>query len=100
MHRSRFAQSPISLTESVMRRFLLTSAVLGMAVVAPRGGDDKKDEKKVEAKNLLVNGSFEDGPDPGPFMPLDEKDTQIKGWTVINGQIDYIGTYWQAAEGK
>jgi len=83
-----------------MRRFLLTSAVLGMVVVALPGADDKKDEKKAEAKNLLVNGSFEEGPDPGPFVPLDEKDEQIKGWTVIKGQIDYIGSYWQAAEGK
>jgi choice-of-anchor C domain-containing protein len=47
-----------------------------------------------------VNGSFEEGPETGPFVPLEEKDAQIKGWTVINAQIDYIGGYWQAAEGK
>lgn len=79
-----------------MRRFLLTSAVLGTVVVALPGADDKK----AEAKNLLVNGSFEDGPEAGEFVSLDDKDTQIKGWTVVNGQIDYIGTYWTAAEGK
>lgn len=81
-----------------MRRFLLTSAVFGVVVLAPSGADDKKDEKKVE--NLLTNGSFEDGPDPGQFISLAEKDEQVKGWTVINGGIDYIGTYWPAAEGK
>lgn len=83
-----------------MRRFLLTSAVFGVVVLAPSGADDKKDEKKAVAKNLLTNGSFEDGPAPGQFIPLAEKDEQIKGWTVINGGIDYIGTYWPAAEGE
>ena len=82
-----------------MHRFLLASVGVAVAVLGLSGADDKKDEaKKVE--NLLTNGSFEDGPDPTHFISLDEKDTQIKGWTVINAQIDYIGTYWAAAEGK
>jgi len=50
--------------------------------------------------NLLVNGSFEEGPEPGPFLPVNPGDTRIRGWTVTRGQIDYIGTHWQAAEGK
>ncbi len=82
-----------------MRKFLVASAILGVSVLGLSGADDKKaDDKKVE--NLLVNGSFEDGPDAGAFVSLDEKDTQIKGWTVVKGQVDYIGTYWQSAEGK
>ena len=57
-------------------------------------------EEDAKAPNLLVNGSFEDGPEPAEFISLDEKNTDIKGWTVIKGQIDYIGTYWIAAHGK
>jgi hypothetical protein len=84
--------------EVVMRRFLLTSVGVAVVVLGLSAADEKKEEKKVV--NLLVNGSFEDGPDAGAFVSLDEKDTQMKGWTVIKGQIYYIGTYWQAAEGS
>jgi choice-of-anchor C domain-containing protein len=53
-------------------------------------------------KNLIVNGSFEDGPDPGDqFVTLDKGSTAIKGWEVTQGDIDYINaSYWQAAEGR
>jgi choice-of-anchor C domain-containing protein len=58
-----------------------------------------------KAHNLLVNGSFEEGP-PTPNdgvhnlqSPLEP--TCIKGWRIIrdgSGPVDY--TYWQAADGK
>jgi choice-of-anchor C domain-containing protein len=51
------------------------------------------------ANNLLVNGSFEDGPAVGAFLPLDEGSTAIPGWTVIGGQIDYLETHWKASDG-
>jgi choice-of-anchor C domain-containing protein len=51
--------------------------------------------------NLLVNGSFEDGPDDVPdFKSLDKGSTDIKGWKVTRGQIDLIGTFWTSADGK
>jgi choice-of-anchor C domain-containing protein len=50
--------------------------------------------------NLLVNGSFEEGPEVKDYLPLDKGSTQIKGWTVTRGQIDYVGTFWRAAHGK
>ena len=50
----------------------------------------------------IVNGSFEDGvvlPDGG-FTTLATGDTtSLPGWEVLSQGIDYIGTYWQAAEG-
>ncbi len=46
----------------------------------------------------LTNGSFELGTDPGAYMILNPGATDITGWT-ITGQIDYIGTYWQASDG-
>jgi choice-of-anchor C domain-containing protein len=49
--------------------------------------------------NLLVNGSFENGPPVGEYLPLDAGSTAVPGWTVTRGQIDCIGSDWKAAEG-
>ena len=46
----------------------------------------------------VTNGSFESGSDVGSYTTLDPGDMSITGWT-ITGQIDYIGTYWQASDG-
>lgn len=51
--------------------------------------------------NLLVNGSFEEGPDDiGDFKSLDPGSDAIKGWKVAKGQIDIVGTFWVAAHGS
>ena len=47
----------------------------------------------------IINGSFEDGPDPGSFTEHVAGDTSITGWTVSSGTIDYIGTYWETPFG-
>jgi choice-of-anchor C domain-containing protein len=52
------------------------------------------------AANLLVNGSFELGSDPGSgVIRCNPGQSCITGWTVTRGQIDYVGSYWQAADG-
>ena len=50
----------------------------------------------------FTNGSFEVGPTPPPgsFINLVSGDTSISGWTVLPANIDYIGTYWTAADGS
>ena len=48
----------------------------------------------------IVNGSFELGTDPGVFTTLGNGSTAITGWTVGGLGIDYIGSYWQAADGN
>jgi choice-of-anchor C domain-containing protein len=49
----------------------------------------------------ITNGSFEQGIDPGSFTNLVATDsTSITGWTVSSGNIDYIGSYWTAADGS
>ena len=58
--------------------------------------------------NLIENGSFEIyAKAPSAWngggmvdMNLDIGNPDIEGWTVINGAIDYIGSYMQAAEGE
>ncbi len=55
--------------------------------------------------NVLTNGSFELGPDPGRFVTLAAGSNVINGWTVINGSsvtkgtIDYVGGYMPASNG-
>jgi choice-of-anchor C domain-containing protein len=52
------------------------------------------------AASLATNGSFEAGTNPGVSVQLSSGDsTTITGWTVSAGTIDYMGTYWQAADG-
>ncbi len=49
--------------------------------------------------DMLVNGSFEDGPATGSFLMLSAGSTAIDGWTITSGTIDYIGPYWTADDG-
>ena len=47
----------------------------------------------------IANGSFEDGTDPGVFTTVGTGQTNITGWDVLSGSVDYIGSYWQASDG-
>src|SRR5947208_3622044 len=78
----------------------LTGTLMLLSVVAVSAQDDKQAKEK--DANLLVNGSFEEGPDPGEqgWKPLDKGSKAIKGWEVTRGQIDLVSTHWEAADGK
>lgn len=54
--------------------------------------------KVVHPANLVLNGSFEDGPSGVIVLTLGSGSNVIKNWTVA-GSIDYIGTYWTASQG-
>lgn len=50
--------------------------------------------------NLLTNGSFEEGQFGNPsYTRLFTGSTDITGWTVIGQDVDWIGSYWVAADG-
>ncbi|MGO9741488.1 MAG: choice-of-anchor C family protein [Roseiarcus sp.] len=52
------------------------------------------------ATNLIQNGSFEYGSDPGGyFLQLSTGSNAISDWTIGGTGIDYIGGYWTAADG-
>lgn len=50
--------------------------------------------------NLLTNGSFETGTNPGLFTDLAGGSTAITGWTVTLNHLDYIGSLWTASNGS
>ena len=47
----------------------------------------------------FVNGSFELGTNPGQFSTFTAGQTDITGWTIGSGSVDYIGSYWAASNG-
>lgn len=47
----------------------------------------------------FANGSFESGNAPGAFLVVNNGATDIDSWNVTSGSVDYIGTYWTAADG-
>jgi choice-of-anchor C domain-containing protein len=51
------------------------------------------------AAELIANGNFESGANPGSFATLKGGDTSISGWTVAGVSVDYIGSYWRGADG-
>ena len=61
--------------------------------------EDKKPEAG-KGDNLLVNGSFEEGPELEMWLSLNKDSTAVKGWTVTRDQVDLVGSHWKAADGK
>ena len=56
-----------------------------------------------EATNLINNGSFEIGINPGAtFIRLNQVSTGIDNWTITGPgpNIDYIGNLWEASDGR
>ncbi|MCG3136925.1 MAG: hypothetical protein HJJLKODD_00763 [Phycisphaerae bacterium] len=62
------------------------------------------------AENLLINGSFEEGPDSSLFqslagqttpdyLPLDPGDMSLPGWVVTRAQIDIVEQGYTPADG-
>jgi choice-of-anchor C domain-containing protein len=49
--------------------------------------------------NLVVNGSFEIGPDPITALSLPGGSTDITGWTTTREGLDYKSTWWKASDG-
>ncbi|MFN2527090.1 MAG: choice-of-anchor C family protein [Candidatus Baltobacteraceae bacterium] len=52
-----------------------------------------------QSTELLVNGGFENGPDPGVSRALYAGSGEVTGW-MVTAPVDYIGTFWQASEGR
>ena len=51
------------------------------------------------AQPLITNRSFETGTDPRDAAVLTPGSKAIDGWTVVDGDISYVGKKWQHGEG-
>jgi choice-of-anchor C domain-containing protein len=51
------------------------------------------------AQAVLLNSSFETGTDPGEATVLPPGSTAITSWTVVGGNISYVGRKWQHSQG-
>ena len=91
---------------------LLLGIVLDRFVLPHDSTGDRIDERSRQpeasagkARNLLVNGSFEEGPAlpklGGFHNQLDKGSAAVAGWVVSQGNIDAVdSSYWKAADGK
>ena len=87
--------------------FLVAAAgvipVVGTPNASARQAADTQTE--VDGPNILPNGGFEQGADPGKILLVPRGSTPLlAGWTVANANCDprsvyYVGTAWQAEEG-
>lgn len=51
--------------------------------------------------NLIKNGSFELGQNPGSwFLRLGQDSTAITDWSISAADVDYLGTTWQPSQGS
>lgn len=50
--------------------------------------------------SLILNGSFEEGPEVARFLNLAGGDTSLPGWIVTGEGVDYVSTgYWISSDG-
>jgi len=65
--------------------------------------DSTGDENAEKARNLLVNGNFEEGPEiaTGWFITLENGSAALPGWVVSQGNINVVDSlFYNAAGGK
>lgn len=55
---------------------------------------------ELSASNLVENGSFENGIEPGSYTEHNPGSTAIDNWDITRDEVDYIGSYWQSADGS
>lgn len=84
--KARFKTHTPSLRGVRRFRIALTSAVFSLASLSA-------------SAQIIQNGSFELGVNPGSFTNLFAGSTAITGWTVVGNSIDYVGSVWNSSNG-
>jgi choice-of-anchor C domain-containing protein len=54
----------------------------------------------VPGRNLLVNGSFEDGPENEGWTAVKPGATQMPGWKLVGAEVGFASSLWLAADGR
>jgi len=77
-----------------------TTTLIFQSLNSGTGGPVLDNVQVMPINNLVLNGSFETGSDPGEFLMLSYGNSStIAGWTVAGNGIDYYGSGWQASDG-
>jgi Protein of unknown function (DUF642) len=89
------------LTRGAVALLLASALALPLAGAPVAGAHRAADAStEVDGPNILANGGFEQGADPGAQLELPVGTSpMLAGWTVINRYVNYVGTYWKAEEG-
>jgi choice-of-anchor C domain-containing protein len=87
---------PASSEEAAMRSSKWWGALLMSSLSFSLTAGLAQDQQDNE---VLVNRSFETGPDPGQLTVLSPGNTDMKGWTVVGGSVSYVGGKWKPAQG-
>lgn len=64
-----------------------------------KGNAKELSEKEIAKQNLIVNGSFEEGPSFGAYLTM-RAGTTIPGWKVTKETVDLTGSYFMASDGE
>ena len=80
-----------------MRRHALTAGLSALALSAVVAAPVPW---PLRNPNLVENGSFEDGPPCDLIRSLPDGSTDLPGWTVTRGPVDYVGPFWEHHDGK
>jgi hypothetical protein len=75
-----------------MSKTPLVRALLAIALTATTSS--------LAAQNIVTNGSFEIGPNPGSWTSYGPGCIPGVSWCVGTGTADIVGTFWRAAEGS
>ncbi|MDB5075562.1 MAG: hypothetical protein JWO42_1741, partial [Chloroflexi bacterium] len=78
---------------------VLGATLLGAAVLTSTTAGHAAGQPETLGPNLVVNGGFERGADPGPQMYITPGSPYLENWGIIGSQLRVVGTYWQAEEG-
>ena len=78
---------------------MLVGLLLGAALAAPAAAVARADSAERLGPNIVNNGGFERGADPGVGLGLSQGSPFLEGWNVVGSETRVEGTYWQAQEG-
>jgi hypothetical protein len=76
------------------------TVLLGAAAVLPATGSAfAADQTETLGPNIVANGGFETGSDPGVQLSIPVGSPYLTGWTTRGTEVKVMGTYWQPQEG-
>src|SRR5579883_1356599 len=96
-------QSLVTLARGTAALILVAAFSGVLTGTSTAGAHRPADAVEVDGPNILVNGGFERGANPGDALILDAGTPFLQGWTIevpgAERQVYYVGTLWQAEEG-